>query len=128
MVFMSVNRPTSPHLSIYKPQISSVLSIFHRFTGMALYAGLVVVTVWLFVAAYQPEQYAALHDLLTSFLGRLLLIVWTAAFYYHLGNGIRHLFWDIGKGFELATMAKSGWAVLFFAAAMTAISWVYILQ
>lgn len=119
-------RPLSPHLTIYKPQISSVLSILHRLTGIGLYAGLMLMAWWVWTAAYNPSAYTELHECLSSILGKLFLFGWTAAFYYHFGNGIRHLFWDIGKGFELPVMARSGWAVVFFTILMTGFTWGFI--
>lgn len=119
-------RPTSPHLSIYKPQISSVLSILHRLTGVALVAGSALLVAWLYVVAYAPSHYEQLHGIATGSLVRIVLVGFTAAFYYHLANGVRHLFWDIGKGYELRDMHKSGWAVLIFAAAATGITWWFI--
>jgi len=124
----SLNRPTSPHLTIYKPQISSVLSITHRLTGVALFVGSALVVAWLWAAAYAPAYYAEFHGYLASQWGQGLLIAWTAAFYFHLANGIRHLFWDIGKGFSILQMNFSGWLVLLFTVAATAGSWGYIYQ
>ncbi len=120
-----MNRPTSPHLTIYRPQITSVLSILHRMTGVALYAGALVLVGWLAIAAYYPSDYARLHDCLTSLVGRALLFGWTLAFYYHLANGIRHLFWDMGKGFKLGAVTASGVFVLIFTLAATLGSWAY---
>ena len=117
------NRPVSPHLSIYRPQISSVLSITHRLTGLALFAGTALMVAWLWSAAYAPAFYATLHEALASPLGKLCLLGWTLAFYFHLGNGIRHLFWDAGYGFTLPVMARSGWAVIVFTLLMTATTW-----
>ena len=117
------NRPVSPHLSIYRPQISSVLSILHRITGMALFFGTPVLVVWLWSVAYAPGVYAELHDGLTSTFGRLCLLGWMAAFYYHLANGIRHLFWDAGYGFTIPVMTRSGWLVILFTVLMTAATW-----
>ena len=116
-------RPTSPHLSIYRWQISSVLSILHRMTGMALYVGMALIVVWLWSAAYDPAFYGTLHTLLVSPVGLFCLLGWTFAFYYHLGNGIRHLFWDIGLGFTLPVMNKTGWAVVIAAFLLTAFTW-----
>jgi len=116
-------RPTSPHLSIYRPQISSVLSIAHRITGLALYAGTALIVLWLWAAAYAPAFYGTLHEGLTSWFGQFCLFCWTCAFYYHLGNGIRHLFWDAGLGFTLPVMQKTGWMVIAFTIAMTAVTW-----
>jgi len=121
------NRPTSPHLSIYRPQISSVLSILHRMTGLALFAGTALMVTWLWSAAYAPSFYATFYSGLASSLGKLCLFGWTCAFYYHLGNGIRHLFWDIGKGFTLPVMNRSGWAVIVFMLLMTAATWGFII-
>lgn len=118
-----VKRPLSPHLGIYKPQITSVLSIMHRITGIALSAGSVVVVVWLCAAAYAPDFYAQLHGILSSLPGRVLLIGWTLAFYYHLSNGIRHLCWDAGYGFSLPAVARSGWASVIFTFMLTAFTW-----
>lgn len=116
-------RPTSPHLTIYRKQISSVLSIFHRLTGIALYFGALVVVLWLAICAYRPDNYSNFYEVLASPLGKLAMLGWTIAFYYHLCNGIRHLFWDIGKGFSLPAMHRSGWAVLFFTAFLTSATW-----
>lgn len=120
---MPVQRPLSPHLSIYKWQISTVLSILHRVTGIGLFVGSGLLVLWLWSAAYAPAFYPTLHEALSSMLGQLFLLGWTAAFYYHLCNGIRHLFWDIGKGFTLPVMHKTGWAVVVIAALLTAYTW-----
>src|SRR5271154_5369551 len=110
---MSSNkRPPSPHLSIYRPQISSVLSITHRLTGLALFAGTALLVLWLWSAAYAPAFYGTLHHALASVIGRVCLLGWLLAFYYHLSNGIRHLFWDAGMGFSLPQVDRSGWAVI----------------
>jgi succinate dehydrogenase / fumarate reductase, cytochrome b subunit len=119
----SSRRPLSPHIGIYRKQISSVMSILHRISGVALFLGTALMVVWLWTAAYAPNYYGTLHECMTSVLGQLCLLGWTAAFYYHLGNGIRHLFWDMGKGFAIPVMHKTGWAVLLFACAMTALTW-----
>lgn len=120
------HRPTSPHLGIYKPQITSVLSIMHRATGLFLYAGALALVGWLMLAAYYPSHYAKWHECATSWGGRLFLLGVLLAFYYHLANGIRHLFWDIGKGYELKNATLSGWLVLIFAGIATAASWGYV--
>jgi succinate dehydrogenase / fumarate reductase cytochrome b subunit len=120
------NRPTSPHLSIYRPQISTVLSILHRFTGLALVAGAALMATWLASAAYAPGFYATLHNTLASPAGEVFLFGWTAAFYYHLSNGIRHLFWDIGMGFTLPQMHRSGWAVILLTVILTALTWGFV--
>jgi succinate dehydrogenase / fumarate reductase cytochrome b subunit len=116
-------RPTSPHLTIYRKQITTVLSILHRMTGLALFAGTALITFWLWSAAYAPSFYSTLHNALTSILGQACMMGWTIAFYFHLGNGIRHLFWDMGKGFTIPQATKSGWSVIIFTIAMTAFTW-----
>jgi len=119
----AVLRPTSPHLSIYRRQISSVLSITHRLTGLALFVGTGLIVLWLVVAAYAPAHYTTLHSSLHSGFGQICMLGWTLAFYYHFANGIRHLFWDIGKGFTLPVMHRSGWTVIVFTLLMTAVTW-----
>jgi succinate dehydrogenase / fumarate reductase, cytochrome b subunit len=119
-------RPLSPHLQIYKPQISSVLSILHRMTGCFLSLGSVLLAYWLYTVAYDEPAYYDLQDVLSSWFGQLVLIGWTAAFYYHLSNGIRHLFWDAGKGFAVDVMTKTGYAVLASASILTAITWIMV--
>jgi succinate dehydrogenase / fumarate reductase cytochrome b subunit len=123
---MPVQRPLSPHLTIYKPQISTVLSILHRITGIGLFLGSALLVLWLWSAAYAPAFYPTLHDVMSSIIGKLFLLGWMAAFYYHLGNGIRHLFWDIGQGFTLPVMARSGWAVVIATVLLTAYTWMSV--
>lgn len=106
------NRPLSPHLTIYRPQITSVLSILHRITGVALSAGLLL-GVWWFLAAATGDGYFAVVDgLVTSWIGTLVMLGSLWALMYHFCNGIRHLYWDTGKGFELETVRKTGQAVI----------------
>ncbi|WP_439816148.1 succinate dehydrogenase, cytochrome b556 subunit [Zavarzinia sp. CC-PAN008] len=119
-----VQRPRAPHLQVYRPQISSVLSIFHRMTGCALGVGTLLLAWWLLAAATGPEAFATAQGFFGSWFGRLVLFGFTWALSYHFLNGIRHLFWDAGLGFELSTMAKSGWAVLVGSVAITLALWV----
>lgn len=106
------NRPLSPHLQIYKPQITSMLSILHRVTGVGLTLGAMLVVWWLLAAATGPDYFAFVDGLLTSWIGTLVMLGSAWALCYHLANGIRHLVWDLGFGFELDTVTKSGYAVL----------------
>ena len=122
----SAPRPISPHLTIYKPQITSVLSIMHRMTGVALYAGAVAMVVWLVIVAYYPLKYSKWYECAASWGGRLILLGFLLAFYYHLANGIRHLFWDMGKGYSLKVATISGWLVLLFTLAATGASCCYV--
>lgn len=122
----NANRPLSPFM-MYRPQITSVLSILHRITGACLSAGILVLVYWLVAAASGPTSYAAAYDLLQSGIGRIFLIGWTLCFFYHLCNGIRHLAWDAGFGFELPQVSASGWAVVITSSLLTVLTWVMIL-
>lgn len=117
------DRPLSPHLSIYRPQISSVLSITHRLTGIALYAGTLLLVSWLWAAAYSAPCFKQIHAFMSSVPGIVLLVGWTIAFFFHFINGLRHLWWDTGRGFAVKEINQSGWAVVLFTAVMTAATW-----
>ncbi len=117
------NRPLSPHLQVYKPQLTSVLSILHRITGVALALGTLLLVWWLVAAATGPGAYDAAQGFIGSILGRLLLLGWTYALFYHLANGIRHLLWDAGWGFELSTAYTTGWLVVIVSIVLTLVSW-----
>ena len=117
-------RPLSPHLQIYRPQITSAMSILHRITGVALAVGTVLLVAWILTVAIGDEGvYARFTGFLGSWFGLLLLFAWSVALFYHLLNGIRHLFWDSGRGFELPTMQASGVAVLLGTAVLTVVVW-----
>jgi succinate dehydrogenase cytochrome b subunit len=111
----STERPLSPHLQVYRPQITSVLSILHRLTGVTLTLGTLLLTWWLVSAAYGPDAFADAQAFVGSWFGQLLMWGFTFALFYHLGNGIRHLAWDFGWGFELSQVRASGLAMLAFA-------------
>ncbi len=119
------NRPLSPHLQVYRPQLTSMLSFSHRATGVALAVGTLLLVWWLVAAASGPEAFAVVQGFIGSILGRLLLFGWTLALFYHLCNGIRHLFWDAGYGFELKQAYASGWLVLLASLALTLLAWVW---
>lgn len=106
------NRPLSPHLTVYRPQWTSMLSILHRMTGIALTGGIAMVVIWLLAAATSPELYAWADWMITSWLGTLVMLGMTFSLAYHFCNGIRHLFWDAGYGFDLDLAEKSGMAVV----------------
>ncbi|MDH3645366.1 MAG: succinate dehydrogenase, cytochrome b556 subunit [Gammaproteobacteria bacterium] len=114
------NRPLSPHLQIYRWQITMILSIVHRTSGVALSVGLLLLVLWLITAATGPESYTRLRELLASPLGVVVLAGFIFALSFHLCNGIRHLFWDIGKGFEIPQYHASGWAVIIVSLLLTA--------
>ena len=117
------NRPLSPHISIYRWPITMTTSILHRATGIAMAVGFVVLAAWLFDAADGAETYAVLYGLLDTPVGLVLLIGWSFAFFYHLSNGIRHLVWDTGRGFEKSQANASAWFVLILAVVLTALFW-----
>jgi succinate dehydrogenase cytochrome b subunit len=121
------SRPLSPHLQIYRPQLTSLLSITHRGTGIFLSVGVLVLSYWLLAIAGGEASYAAARECLATIPARLLLGLWSFSFYLHLCNGIRHLFWDVGLGFELKTVYASGYAVIAASLLMTALTWGYIL-
>ena len=118
------NRPLSPHLQVYRPQMTSMLSILHRITGVALAVGMLLLIYWLAAAASGAEAFATAQSLIGSFIGRLFLFGWTFALFYHLCNGIRHLFWDAGMGLEIEAAERSGWVVLGATGVLTLASWV----
>ncbi len=117
------NRPLSPHLQIYRPQITSGVSIFNRITGVGLAFAMLGMVYWIGAAAYGPETYARAQEVLGSWFGRLCLFGFSVCLFYHLSNGIRHLFWDIGWGFEIAQVNASGIAVLVATVVLTALAW-----
>lgn len=119
-------RPLSPHLQIYRWPLSMALSIAHRVTGVALALGLVLVTWWLLALASGPEAFGTVQAVTRSWFGILVLFAWTLALYFHLGNGIRHLVWDAGYGFEIDAAHNSAIAVLVFAGVMTVLTWLVI--
>lgn len=118
------SRPLSPHLQVYRPQLTSVLSITHRGTGVVLALGLLLLVYWLLALASGPEAFATAQGLLGSWLGQLVLLGFTFALFYHLCNGVRHLFWDVGLGFELEAAYASGWAVVVVSLLLTVVVWV----
>jgi succinate dehydrogenase / fumarate reductase cytochrome b subunit len=116
-------RPLSPGLQIYRPQLTSVLSFSHRVTGIALSVGTLLLVAWLVAAAAGPYAYSAVQGFMRSWLGLVLLFGWTFSFFFHLCNGIRHLAWDAGYGFELRTIYASGWMVVAASTLLTVAAW-----
>lgn len=100
-----------------------MLSISHRATGIALTVGTLLLVYWLAAAAGGPDSYAAAQGFIGSWIGLLLLFGWSYALFYHLCNGIRHLFWDAGYGFELEQSYRSGWLVVGASVVLTVLSW-----
>src|ERR1700722_16900817 len=116
-------RPTSPHWQVYRWQIGNSLSILHRVTGVALALGLVALTYWLVSLAGGEQSYATAARLFASPVGLAVLIGWTFAFLFQLLNGVRHLFWDAGYGFERTQRHASGWFAVLGAVALTVCLW-----
>jgi len=121
------NRPLSPHLQIYRPQITSVLSISHRFSGVALAFGLFALVAWLAALASGPEAYATAVAVFAAWPVRLLLVALSFAFFFHFANGLRHLWWDSGRGFEISQIYASGRLVIAVAVVLTLGAWAMIL-
>ena len=120
------DRPLSPHLSIYRWPITMTLSILHRATGVAMSLGLVVLAYWLWTVSSGSADYARFNELTSTLVGQLLLIGWSFAFFYHFANGVRHLAWDTGRGFEKHQANASAWFVLLLSVGMTAVYWVLL--
>ncbi len=106
------DRPLSPHLSIYRPLYTMILSITHRITGVGMALSLSLITWWFLSLAIGQSYFDVANAMLSSVVGGFVLIVSLWALSFHFCNGIRHLFWDTGKGFELETAWRSGLAVL----------------
>ena len=117
------NRPLSPHLTVYRPQITSVLSILHRITGVGLTLGAALVVWWLLAAATDDAYFNFVDGLMTSWLGHLVWLGLTFSLAFHFCNGIRHLMWDMGYGFDLELVENSGKAVIIGAVLLTALIW-----
>jgi succinate dehydrogenase / fumarate reductase cytochrome b subunit len=121
------NRPLSPHLQVYRPQITSILSITHRATGLGLAVGALGLAYWLNAAAYGAGAFGRAQAIFGSVIGVIVLIGFTFALFFHLCNGIRHLFWDAGHGFEMAQLRASGWLVVLASLGLTAVTWLIVL-
>ncbi|HET7267224.1 MAG TPA: succinate dehydrogenase, cytochrome b556 subunit [Oleiagrimonas sp.] len=122
-----MSRPLSPHLTWYQPQITSTLSILHRFSGIALAVGTIALAWWVVAIAIGGSTYADTAWLYTSIGGQVVLFCWTLALAFHLSNGIRHLFWDVGTGFDMRSVNRSGIAVLVMTTVFTITIWLIVL-
>jgi succinate dehydrogenase / fumarate reductase cytochrome b subunit len=117
-------RPLSPHLQIYRPQLTSVLSFAHRLTGVTLGIYAIGLVAWLMAAAAGSQPYSIVQNFMRSVFGEVLLVGGIFCFFLHLCGGIRHLWWDAGRGFELRAIYVSGWIVLVASTALTIAAWV----
>lgn len=118
-------RPLSPHLSIYRWPVTMTLSILHRVSGVALSLGLLALAAWLIAVSVGGDSYLSFAGFMGGPVGLLLLVGWSASFFFHLANGIRHLVWDLGYGFELPTANGSAWFVLVLTIVLTAAFWAF---
>lgn len=121
-------RPLSPHLQIYKKQITSVMSILHRISGIVLSLGAFVLAWWLLAVAQGGDAYGRASACLASPLGKLALFGFSLALMYHLLNGIRHLLWDAGWGFQIPQVYKSGYTVAVLTVVFTAAIWFFAMR
>lgn len=117
------DNPLSPHLQVYRPQLTSVLSITHRATGVFLALGTVMLLYWLFAAAEGAAAYGEMQRCFASGPAQIIMFGWTFGFFYHLLNGIRHLLWDTGWGLELETAYKTGYTVIAGAIVFSGLTW-----
>ena len=120
-------RPLSPHLQIYRLPLVAITSITHRITGVGLAAGLLLLSCWLGAAAHGPDSYLAIHSLIVSPIGRIVMLGFTLSLFFHLTNGIRHLVWDAGLGLDLASAQSSNRTVIAATIILTAIAWLIAL-
>jgi succinate dehydrogenase / fumarate reductase cytochrome b subunit len=114
----------SPNIQIYRPQLTSVLSIANRISGVVTSAGAIGLVLWLVAAAAGPDTYAYARSLLSSRLGQVGLLIYRFAFFLHLCGGIRHLIWDAGHGFELSAIYESGWLAVAASIVLTGATWI----
>ena len=117
------DRPLSPHLSIYRWPVTMATSILHRATGIAMAAGFILFVFWLADSAAGPDAYAVFTGAAGSIFGKILLVGWSWAFFYHLANGIRHLVWDTGRGLGKEEATRSAWFVIVLSIVLTAGFW-----
>lgn len=123
----TANRPLSPHLQVYRWKLTMVMSILHRASGILLAAAAPFIVYWLAAAAGGPGSYARAHALFDFWLVELIMFAWTFALFYHLCNGIRHLLWDAGRGFEMEEVYRSGYAVAGATVVLTLLAWLLAL-
>ena len=123
---VSKPRPLSPHLQVYKWQLTSLMSIGHRASGIALSLGSFLIVIWLVALAAGPELFAYVHQVISHWFGQFILLGFSVMLFYHLLNGIRHLSWDLGYGFDISNVYKTGYAVLIASLILTSITWLTV--
>ena len=117
-------RPLSPHLAIYKPTITMMMSIVHRITGVGLYFGMAILAWWLISASMGAMSFDFVESILKSFIGYIVMIAFTWALIHHALGGIRHFIWDLGKGLSEQHRYKIAWATIIGSASLTALLWI----
>ena len=120
----TVRRPLSPHLQVYRPQLTSVLSIMNRLSGIATSVGTLLLVWWLVASAGSPGGFASMQWFMGSFVGIVLLMGWTVALVYHFVGGLRHLAWDAGYGFDIPEVYASGWTAVAATAVLSLLIWI----
>ena len=124
---MSIHpRPLSPHLQVYRPQVTSVLSILHRGTGLFLVLGTLMVSFWVIALALGHNIFVSYQSWLGSLMGKVLLVFWSFSLFYHWANGIRHLLWDIGWGYDIDRVYMTGWIVVSISVILTSLLWLSV--
>jgi succinate dehydrogenase / fumarate reductase, cytochrome b subunit len=123
---MSLNRPLSPHLSIYKKVLPAVFSIFHRFTGIGMSIGALLLSIWIILIALGPNYFSIFQFISSYVIFKVFLFFWTMAIFYHLFNGIRYLIWSYGKMMELGAVYKSAYVVLALSILSTLFVWLSV--
>ena len=113
------NRPLSPHLQVYRPQVTSITSILTRITGNALIVGALLVTWWFLAAAAGPDAFEVANGVLTSWFGKLVFLGSIWALWYHTLAGIRHLIWDAGRGLDIVSAERLGWGCIIGSVVLT---------
>jgi len=119
------NRPLSPHLSIHKKILTSVFSIFHRITGIALSIGSILIAIWIFLIALGPKYFLFFEIIAASIFFKIILFFWTLGIFYHTFNGVRYLFWSYGLGMDLKTVYNSGYLTLLLTVLATLFVWMF---
>ena len=120
---MIENRPLSPHLTIHKKVLTAVFSIFHRITGIGLSFGSVLIAIWFSFLSMGPNYFYIFENVTNTLLFKIILFIWTIAFFYHLFNGVRYLYWSYGLGMDLKIVYFSGYIVLFLTFFATFFVW-----
>jgi succinate dehydrogenase / fumarate reductase, cytochrome b subunit len=118
-----IERPLSPHISVYRVMINTVMSIVHRITGAALYFGTLLLAAWLVGAAMGERQFAMVNNLFGHPIGKLILFGYTWAIFQHMLGGLRHFLWDTGRGFQIWQVNLLSWLTIIGSISLTLATW-----